>query len=96
MLYKKILKGNNKKDGNIRYKSLKKPYKLVVKGRIKMNNNYVNESIQCTVQQCKYHNNSKDYCSLERIMVGTHEANPTMEQCTDCKSFDAKQGGMQS
>ena len=33
---------------------------------------------------------SANYCSLERILVGTHEANPTMDQCTDCKSFQMK------
>ena len=30
---------------------------------------------------------SENYCSLDRILVGTHEVNPTMDQCTDCKSF---------
>ena len=24
------------------------------------------------------------------IQVGTHEADPTVQQCTDCKSFDRK------
>ena len=27
------------------------------------------------------------YCGLNAIQVGTHEANPTMDQCTDCQSF---------
>ncbi len=47
-----------------------------------------NESIKCTVQQCKHHCNSKDYCSLSSIMIGTHESNPTACECTDCKSFE--------
>ncbi|MDY3929558.1 MAG: DUF1540 domain-containing protein [Clostridia bacterium] len=47
-----------------------------------------NESIKCTVQQCKHHCNSKDYCSLSSITVGTHELNPTECECTDCKSFE--------
>ncbi len=52
---------------------------------------HANESIKCTVQQCAYHCNDKNYCSLESIQVGTHEMNPTMVQCTDCESFKAKQ-----
>ena len=49
-----------------------------------------NRSIQCTVNQCKYHCGGENYCSLEKIMVGTHETNPTAKQCTDCMSFDRK------
>lgn len=49
-----------------------------------------NECIACTVEQCMYHCNSANYCSLDHIQVGTHEANPTMEQCTDCMSFRRK------
>lgn len=49
-----------------------------------------NLSIKCTVQQCRYHSCNKDYCTLDSILVGTHETNPTMEQCTDCKSFEMK------
>ena len=41
----------------------------------------------CNVQSCAYHCDTENYCSLDRIMVGTHEANPTEDQCTDCKSF---------
>lgn len=51
---------------------------------------YVNESIKCTVSKCKFHANGKNYCSLDSITVGTHEANPTAEQCTDCLSFKVK------
>ncbi len=49
-----------------------------------------NHSIGCTVTQCKYHCEKENYCSLDKIMVGTHEANPTMKQCTDCDSFEVK------
>lgn len=49
-----------------------------------------NKSIKCTVTQCAYHCQSKDYCSLSSIQVGTHEANPTMIECTDCTSFMLK------
>lgn len=51
---------------------------------------HANESIKCTVQQCTYHCDDKDYCSLDSILVGTHETNPTMKECTDCKSFEPK------
>ena len=40
------------------------------------NNAYCNQSIMCSVTNCKHHNSTKDYCSLEAIKVGTHEANP--------------------
>lgn len=49
-----------------------------------------NRCIQCTVSQCKYHCGEENYCSLDKIMVGTHETDPTVKQCTDCMSFDRK------
>ncbi|MEE1281757.1 MAG: DUF1540 domain-containing protein [Acutalibacteraceae bacterium] len=55
-----------------------------------MDNSHANEAIRCTVQQCKNHCSTKDYCSLNVIQVGTHECNPTQEQCTDCMSFEKK------
>ncbi len=53
-----------------------------------------NHSIACTVTQCANHAGSCNYCALDRIMVGTHEKNPTVVQCTDCESFilDAAKG----
>ena len=50
-----------------------------------------NKSIECTVAQCAYHSACDNYCTLDKIKVTTHEANPTMSQCTDCSSFSAKQ-----
>lgn len=52
--------------------------------------NKCNESIRCTVDNCSHHFGMKNYCTLDCIQVGTHEANPTMDQCTDCKSFILK------
>ena len=49
-----------------------------------------NRSIECTVSQCAHHCGTENYCSLNKILVGTHEANPTMDQCTDCMSFERK------
>ena len=46
-----------------------------------------NHCIECTVQQCAYHCSGENYWTLDRILVGTHEQNPTMTECTDCKSF---------
>ena len=53
-------------------------------------NDRANKCIECTVQQCRHHCDSSNYCTLDKILVGTHEANPTMDQCTDCKSFAVK------
>ena len=49
-----------------------------------------NRSIQCTVQQCRHHCGSENYCTLNSVMIGTHEANPTVCECVDCKSFERK------
>lgn len=49
-----------------------------------------NECIRCTVDNCRHHHNTKNYCTLDAIQVGTHEANPSMDQCTDCKSYTIK------
>ncbi len=46
-----------------------------------------NKCIRCNVTQCANHCKTQDFCSLDCIQVGTHEANPTMDQCTDCQSF---------
>ena len=49
-----------------------------------------NKCIECTVSQCAHHCNAENYCSLDKIMIGTHEMNPTVDQCTDCMSFQKK------
>ena len=53
-------------------------------------NCHANKSIECTVQQCAHHCGHENYCSLDKILVGTHEMNPTVDQCTDCMSFRKK------
>jgi hypothetical protein len=55
-----------------------------------MDKTKANQSIKCSVDQCEYHCESKNYCALDCIQVGTHEANPTVQQCTDCESFQIK------
>lgn len=51
-----------------------------------------NVSIGCTVNNCKYHAQQENYCTLDKICVGTHESNPTQKECTDCDSFELKAG----
>lgn len=46
-----------------------------------------NKCIECSVSACANHCKNEDYCSLNKIKVGTHESDPTMDQCTDCQSF---------
>ncbi len=48
-----------------------------------------NHSIKCTVSSCKNHCDGAEYCALSQIQIGTHENKPTMDQCTDCQSFEA-------
>lgn len=49
-----------------------------------------NRSIRCTVDTCANHAQSEEYCALEHVQIGTHEANPSVCQCVDCESFVAK------
>ena len=49
-----------------------------------------NRTIECTINTCANHCSSENYCTLNKISIGTHEANPTMAQCTDCMSFQKK------
>ncbi len=55
-----------------------------------MDDSKANQSIRCTVEECKHHCDSKEYCALDSIMVGTHEQNPTEQKCTDCESFECR------
>lgn len=48
----------------------------------------VNKSIACTVSDCKNHCKNKDYCSLNRIEIEAHKANPNACENVDCKSFE--------
>lgn len=49
-----------------------------------------NNCIECSIVNCKHHAQSVNYCTLDKIKVGTHEANPTVKECTDCDSFVLK------
>lgn len=49
-----------------------------------------NECIECTINNCTHHAQEENYCTLDKILVGTHEENPTKVECTDCESFKNK------
>ena len=53
-------------------------------------NSKMNKAIECHVTQCEHHCGAHDYCSLDRVCIGAHEADPTADQCTDCRSFERK------
>lgn len=46
-----------------------------------------NSAINCTVTSCAHHCQDVNRCGLNSIQVGTHEQNPSMDQCTDCQSY---------
>ncbi|MBQ4347488.1 MAG: DUF1540 domain-containing protein [Firmicutes bacterium] len=46
-----------------------------------------NKCIRCTVPQCAHHCGDKNFCTLDCVTIGTHEKNPTDDQCVDCQSF---------
>lgn len=50
-----------------------------------------NPSIQCQVDECKYHSVNEDYCTLNNIMVGKSGQTATSKESTDCNSFDVKE-----
>ena len=52
--------------------------------------NTPNTSIRCTVNNCAHHCQDQNYCNLNTVQIGTHEANPTEVQCVDCQSFKMK------
>ena len=48
-----------------------------------MGTEFANKHIGCTIHNCEHHCSCEDFCSLDKIEVGTHEANPTVVQCKD-------------
>ena len=50
----------------------------------------MNKSIKSMVESSQHHANAANYCCLDCITVGTHECNPSVDQCTDCMSFKKK------
>ena len=50
----------------------------------------INQSIGCTVKDCRYHAESNEYCVLEKIKVVNHSDPAVTVECTDCGSFESK------
>lgn len=46
-----------------------------------------NESIGCIVNECLYHADGDNYCTLPHIEVVKHEESADTIECTDCGSF---------
>ena len=46
-----------------------------------------NSAIKCADTSCAHHCSDVNNCGLSSIQIGTHESHPSMDQCTDCKSF---------
>ena len=55
-----------------------------------MSKNTPNYNIRCCVTSCANHCAQEEYCALDCVRIGTHEAHPQMEECTDCQSFIRK------
>ena len=49
-----------------------------------------NPCIQCTVRQCRHNLCKEDFCTLDTVRIGTHEANPSVKECVDCNSFEKR------
>lgn len=47
-----------------------------------------NRSIECIVDECKYHAKKESYCSLDHIKVTKHDDKATRKESTDCGSFE--------
>lgn len=52
-----------------------------------MENKKPNRCISCSVVSCANHAGTENFCSLDRVIIGTHEKNPTVTECVDCESF---------
>lgn len=53
-------------------------------------NNKKNNSIGCTVENCKYHCAGENYCTKNAIMVGGCNCDPKSVDSTCCQSFENK------
>lgn len=47
-----------------------------------------NESIGCTVNECKFHCHEDNYCTLNKIMVTKNKPEARTTETTDCASFE--------
>ncbi|WP_138207201.1 DUF1540 domain-containing protein [Haloimpatiens lingqiaonensis] len=49
-----------------------------------------NDSIECTVNECRYHSKDADYCTLNKIRVVKNDIMAESQESTDCGSFEMK------
>lgn len=49
-----------------------------------------NSSIKCSVNECKYHATTENYCTLDNINVGKCDCTTCTCEDTECASFEAK------
>ncbi|NEZ47493.1 DUF1540 domain-containing protein [Clostridium niameyense] len=47
-----------------------------------------NDSIGCSVDECKHHAKNSDYCTLNKIKVTKHAHSADTIEETDCGSFE--------
>ncbi|MCD8215819.1 MAG: DUF1540 domain-containing protein [Clostridiales bacterium] len=48
----------------------------------------INKAIRCNVDSCRFHDHSRQYCTLDGIKVGS-ECDCSKEKCdTECASFE--------
>lgn len=50
----------------------------------------INDNIECSVAECKYHHPNDDYCTLDKIHVEKHSYLAHDIESTDCGSFEKK------
>lgn len=50
----------------------------------------INQSIECEVDECKFHDQSSEHCTLNKIKVEKNETRATNVESTDCGSFVAR------
>ena len=50
----------------------------------------INNSIGCTVDECKYHAKNQNYCSLDKIQVTKNTSRAKEVKETDCQSFETE------
>lgn len=47
-----------------------------------------NESIDCTVSECRFHSSEAMFCTLDQIKVVRHSPDAMTKDGTDCGSFE--------
>ncbi len=52
--------------------------------------NRKNPNIRCTVGQCRHNLCTENFCTLDQVRIGTHEAEPSVPECVDCISFEKR------